>query len=105
MRLALLAIVVAGVPPAARAADDEPSPPAAVHPVGAPADGASADAPPAAAPPPVATAVPAGRGQPTLESQPPKRFPKLRQASLLHKYQLGIALLPGAGFRGIAPYE
>jgi hypothetical protein len=105
MRLALLAIVVAASTPAARAADDEPSPPAAVQPDGASADGGSAGAPPAVAPPATPTAVPVGRGQPTLESQPPKRFPKLRQASLLHKYQLGIALLPGAGFRGIAPYE
>jgi hypothetical protein len=100
MRLALLAIVVAAAAPAARAADDEPSPPAAVQPVGPPTA-----APPAAAPPPAAAAVPVGPSQPTLEAQPPKRFPKLRQASLLHKYQLGIALLPGAGFRGIAPYE
>ena len=114
MRPALLAIVVLASwfasASAARGADDEPSPPAGVQPVGAPADGAAAAAPPAAAPPapappPAATAVPVAPGQPTLASQPPKRFPKLRQASLLHKYQLGIALLPGAGFRGIAPYE
>ena len=37
-------------------------------------------------------------------SRPPKAFPKLRQASLLHKYQLGIAMLPGIGYRGIFPY-
>ena len=37
--------------------------------------------------------------------RPPKQFPKLRQASLLHKYQLGIAVLPGVGFRGIFPYQ
>ena len=48
--------------------------------------------------------VPASRPA-DLASPPPKRFAKLRQASLLHKYQLGIAVLPGVGFRGIAPYE
>jgi len=129
MRLALPAIVVVAscfaAATAARAAA-EPSPPAAVpsdrspadrspadNPPadGAPAPGASVAEPPVAAPPPAAalppatTVVPVGAGQPTLASQPPKRFAKLRQASLLHKYQLGIALLPGAGFRGIAPYE
>ena len=37
--------------------------------------------------------------------RPPKQFPKLRQASLLHKYQLGIAMMPGVGYRGIFPYR
>ena len=113
MRSALVAILVlAASAPGARAADDEPSPPTAVQPVGAPAGDTppaavppAAAAPPAAGPPSGAGGVAASPGQPTLASQPPKRFPKLRQASLLHKYQLGIALLPGAGFRGIAPYD
>ena len=114
MRLALPVIVVVALcfaaVTAARGAADAPSPPADVQPDGAAAPGASAAQPPVAAPlpaaaPPAAPAVPVGPGQPTLASQPPKRFAKLRQASLLHKYQLGIALLPGAGFRGIAPYE
>jgi hypothetical protein len=121
MRSALVATVVlaswSAWAPAARAADDEPSPPAAGQPgAGAASDGSTAGAQPnqptlaaplpaaapASFPPPAAQ--PGQPGQPTLASQPPKRFPKLRQASLLHKYQLGIALLPGVGFRGIAPY-
>jgi hypothetical protein len=74
----------------ARAAEDE-----------APAGSApAADAQPAAAAPAPAPA----EGQPPSVTRPPKQFPKLRQASLLHKYQLGIAMMPGAGFRGIFPY-
>ena len=57
----------------------------------------------AAAPPPAAPAPPARPRPPS--ARPPKEFPKLRQASLVHKYQLGIAVLPGIGFRGIFPYE
>ena len=86
-------LVATGLTTAApvRAADsDAPAAPALAAP--APAEPASA---PGAVPP----------GPPPSVSRPPKAFPKLRQASLLHKYQLGIALLPGAGFRGIAPYE
>jgi len=80
-----------------------------------PARGADGDAPPAPsleAPPPAAAAPsPAAAepgmpppGPPPSVSRPPKAFPKLRQASLLHKYQLGIAMLPGVGYRGIFPY-
>jgi hypothetical protein len=59
-----------------------------------------------AAPPPPADPPPAAEGldPPPSVTRPPKSFPKLRQASLLHKYQLGIAVLPGIGFRGIFPY-
>lgn len=109
MRSALVAILVVASwsvwAPAVRAADDEPPPPTAVQPVGGAAAGASA---PAVVPPPAAATTSPGPspGQPTLASQaPPRRFAKLRQASLLHKYQLGIAVLPGVGFRGIAPYD
>jgi hypothetical protein len=111
MRSALVAFLVVASwsawAPAVRAADDEPSPPGAVQPVGGSPAGASAAT---AVPPPAAatasTAPGPGPGQPTLAAQaPPKRFAKLRQASLLHKYQLGIAVLPGVGFRGIAPYD
>jgi hypothetical protein len=110
MRTALLAIVVVASgfasTPAARGADEEPSPPAGAQPDGAPTASGPATATPAApSPAPAPVFFPPPAAQPTLASQPPKRFAKLRQASLLHKYQLGIALLPGAGFRGIAPYE
>jgi hypothetical protein len=107
MRRALVAILVLSAA-FARAADDEPSPPTAVQPVGAPSAGTPAAAPPPAAVAPPAPADSAGpatkAGGPTLAAQP-RRFAPLRQASLLHKYQLGIALLPGVGFRGIAPYD
>jgi hypothetical protein len=68
---------------------------------------AAVPAPPAAPEPPAAPAVPeaATPDTPTVSGRPPKQFPKLRQASLLHKYQLGIAVLPGVGFRGIFPYQ
>jgi len=93
MRFAALALaVMTGLAAAssARAAEDE-----------APAGSApAADAQPAAAAPAPAPA----EGQPPSVTRPPKQFPKLRQASLLHKYQLGIAMMPGAGFRGIFPY-
>jgi hypothetical protein len=116
MRSSLVAILLLASwsvwAPGARAADDEPSAATAVQPVGAPAGDAPAVVAPSAEAAPPAIGQPSGAGgiapspgQPTLASQPPKRFAKLRQASLLHKYQLGIALLPGAGFRGIAPYD
>jgi hypothetical protein len=58
------------------------------------------------APPAIPTA-------PVPETKPPakpttnatKQFPKLRQPSLVHTYQLGLSVLPGIGFRVIAPYE
>jgi hypothetical protein len=88
MRAAAIAILLVtgmmGVAPA-RAAEDE---------------AASAPAPAAdSGPPPAPSAEP-----PPSVTRPPKQFPKLRQASLLHKYQLGIAMMPGIGYRGIFPY-
>jgi hypothetical protein len=76
----------------ARAADDDASAAPAAPPPAAP--------PPADDPPPPADA----DGVPPSVTRPPKSFPKLRQASLLHKYQLGIAVLPGVGYRVIVPY-
>ena len=69
---------------------------------------APAGAAPAGAAPQPGTDVSANpsEGQPPPSvTRPPKQFPKLRQASLLHKYQLGIAMLPGIGYRGIFPYQ
>jgi hypothetical protein len=105
MRVAAMALLVVtmALAPAARAAEEEPAPPAAAP--------AAAPSPPAAPEPPAApdaaAPVPAARNPdtPTVFDRPPKQFPKLRQASLLHKYQLGIAVLPGVGFRGIFPYQ
>src|SRR4029077_11034451 len=73
-----------------RAADEAPPSPAAAATAAAP-ESSTAGAP--------------GPATPTVKSTPAKKFPKLRQESLLHKYQLGIAVLPGAGFRVIAPYK
>src|SRR4051794_16871293 len=96
--MALLAVTMAAAP-VARAADDD-----------APAAPPASAAPPPAAPEPAAPAAtaapaPAAFDGPTVSGRPPKSFPKLRQASLLHKYQLGISVMPGIGFRGIFPYK
>ena len=85
----LVATGLTTVAPVRAADSDAPAAPALAAP--APAEPASA---PGAVPP----------GPPPSVSRPPKAFPKLRQASLLHKYQLGIAMLPGIGYRGIFPY-
>ena len=76
---------------------------------------AAEDEAPAGSAAPAATAEPAADAQPATPAgqpgpppsvvRPPKQFPKLRQASLLHKYQLGIAMMPGVGYRGIFPYQ
>jgi hypothetical protein len=42
---------------------------------------------------------------PTIKNRAIKRFPKLEEPSLVHVYQLGLALLPGVGFRVVAPYR
>src|SRR6266498_4200724 len=70
---------------------------------GSPARAAEDNVPAAAAPEPPSEALPAASPPPSV-SRPPKQFPKLRQASLLHKYQLGLAMMPGVGYRGIFPY-
>src|SRR6185436_4891172 len=111
MRVAAIALVVAVTAwsiSGARAADQEPVPPAASEtPAPAPASvTAPAPATPAAVPraSEPSSAAPAGPDEaplPTLAERPPKSFPRLRQPSLLHKYQLGIAMMPGIGFRGI----
>src|SRR5437773_1700415 len=97
--MALLVAMAATAVPAARAAEDEAAP--AKEP-------AAASGPPPAAPsgPTPATDTAPGQAGPAPGiMRPPKAFPKLRQASLLHKNQLGIAVLPGIGYRGIFPYQ
>ena len=107
--LAILALLVSGArvgateaPPQADtpagAADRGSAPPSpAVAPVLTPS--AVAPAGPSVSAAPDSAAPPAGRS-PTI-----KQFPKLTQPSLMHVYQLGLALLPGVGFRIIAPYK
>ena len=36
---------------------------------------------------------------------PKKRFPRIQPPSLLHKDQFGVSLMPGSGYRIIAPYK
>ena len=88
--IALLLVTGVMVAAPARAAEEEAA--------GA-ASPATASGPAPASPP----AAPSEEPPPSL-TRPPKQFPKLRQASLLHKYQLGIAMMPGIGYRGIFPY-
>jgi hypothetical protein len=84
----------------------------------APGDASPATGPNAAAVPPapaptvaqVAGAAPpvtAADGAATRPAPPPapKRFPRLKQPSLVHLDQFGLAVLPGSGYRIIAPYQ
>jgi len=84
-------------PGRARAAEGAPS--AAGGPHEGAAESAPANAAEAAAPTGPASPAPAVRGTAV------KRFPKLTEPPLDHHYQLGIAVLPGVGFRVIAPYQ
>ena len=72
---------------AARAAEVTPSAPATAAPPAA--------AQPAAAPPPSEASAP----------NPKKRFPRRKPESLLHRDQFGLSVLPGSGYRIIAPYK
>ena len=80
----MMMMVVAATASVAAAADEKPA--------------ANTTAP--TAPPDSGPATP-----PSVGLERPKSFPKLRQASLLHKNQLGIAVMPGVGFRGVFPYQ
>jgi hypothetical protein len=82
------ALVASSAP--AQAADAEAAPVAAG---GAGAPAADPAGPSAATP-----------GTPTVENTTPKKFPKLHTPSLTHAYQLGLSVLPGTGYRVIAPY-
>jgi hypothetical protein len=71
---------------------------------GGPHEGAAESAPANAAEPAPATAPPASPA-PAVRGTAVKRFPKLTEPALDHHYQLGLAVLPGVGFRVIAPYQ
>jgi hypothetical protein len=99
---ALTAIGVAALlafPARARAAEGAASP--AGDPPAASAETAAAKPPEGAG---GTTAAPANPS-PAVRGTAVKKFPKLTEPSLEHVYQLGIALLPGLGFRVIAPYQ
>jgi hypothetical protein len=92
-------------------AEAEPEVPAAAPPADAPPvksvpDAAAAPVQPDGAPAADTTAAAAA---PPAAAPTPRRkrkvFPKLRQASLVHDMQFGIALLSGTGYRGIFPYQ
>jgi hypothetical protein len=76
------------------AADAPPPEPAGVT---TPAAEAPVAAPPAAAPPAAAPPAPA--------PDPRRRFPRRKRPSLLHRDQFGLSVLPGSGYRIIAPYK
>ncbi len=47
-------------------------------------------------------------GQPGTQLRQPdpaKKFPRLKPPSLLHRDQFGLAIMPGSGYRIIAPYK
>lgn len=68
-------------------------------------DGAVVQSPPPL-PPTTSPASAAGDGTAPPPPRPaPKRFPRLKQPSLLHLDQFGLAVLPGSGYRIIAPYQ
>jgi hypothetical protein len=68
---------------------------------------ARAEPPPLpAAPPPPAPASTKGVSSPPPSARArPKAFPRLAEPTLSHYQQLGIAVLPGTGYRGIFPYQ
>lgn len=88
---------------AARAEDPAASVAGAESP--APAAPAAAAGAPAGSAPPAAEAAGPKEAAPTVRGTSRKSFPKLSEPSLTHLYQLGIAVLPGVGFRIIAPYQ
>jgi hypothetical protein len=74
-------------------------------------DAATPTAPPVAQDPaasmtaePTPPTTPSPPAAPAAKPAGPKQFPKLRYPPLVHTYQLGLAVLPGIGFRVIAPY-
>jgi hypothetical protein len=85
LAVAILSVLVSRSGEAAEAAPSQPAP--AVAPQPAPAV-ASQPAPPEAPAP-----------------DPRKRFPRRKPASLLHRDQFGLSVLPGSGYRIIAPYK
>ena len=46
-----------------------------------------------------------GTAPPPATPPAPQRFPRLKRPSLVHLDQFGLAVLPGSGYRIIAPYQ
>jgi hypothetical protein len=71
---------------------------------------AFAAAPPPAVPPPATEAQPAvvtpsPLGAPRPLPPPTKTFPALAAPKLSHRFQFGLAIMPGVGYRFIVPYQ
>ncbi len=67
-----------------------------------------ADAPPAAGTATTSAAATSSAAASSDEASAPdpkKRFPRLAPPSLFHKDQFGVSLMPGSGYRIIAPYK
>jgi hypothetical protein len=66
----------------------------------------AAATPPAAATPAAVTTGPAAaKPDEASAPDPKKRFPRIQPPSLLHKDQFGLSVMPGSGYRIIAPYK
>jgi hypothetical protein len=93
---------IAGAPPATGPAATGPAAtgPAATGPA---ATGPAATGP--AATGPAATRSAVTYSDEAAAPDPKKRFPRIKAPSLLHKDQFGLSLLPGTGYRIIAPYK
>jgi len=63
---------------------------------------AKPEAPPVAAPP---IAAPQPAPPEAAAPDPRKRFPRRKPPSLYHRDQFGLSLMPGSGYRIIAPYK
>ena len=96
MRLSPLLVALLGVTLGGAARADADSP-ASSSP--SPDTAGIADAPPV--PGPAAALDPNEASAP----DPRKRFPRIQPPSLVHKDQFGISLMPGSGYRIIAPYK
>jgi hypothetical protein len=80
--------------------------PALAEPAAPAADSKAAPADSNAAPPAAtANANANGAAPPPATPPAPKRFPRLQQPSLVHLDQFGLSVMPGSGYRIIAPYQ
>jgi hypothetical protein len=98
--IALLVAVLLGG--AARAATDTPESTGTGDKPAAAGDSAAAS-PAAASPAPAAS--PAAGTDEASAPDPKKRFPRIQPPSLVHADQFGVSVLPGTGYRIIAPYK
>jgi hypothetical protein len=96
----------AGIADAKPAAADSAAPTSAAPTSAAPASAAPTSAAPASAAFASAATGPAASGSDEASApDPKKRFPRIQPPSLYHKDQFGVSLMPGSGYRIIAPYK